>query len=44
MGLLVFACGLGAASVCIVSYLIPNIRNVEDILPDNDEEEQVKER
>jgi DHA3 family macrolide efflux protein-like MFS transporter len=36
MGLLIFACGIGAASVCIVSYIIPNIRNVEDILPDHD--------
>ena len=36
MGLLIFACGLGAASVCIVSYIIPYIRNVEDILPDHD--------
>jgi DHA3 family macrolide efflux protein-like MFS transporter len=36
MGWLIFACGLGAASVCIVSYIIPYIRNVEDILPDHD--------
>jgi len=36
MGLLIFTCGLGAASVCIVSYFIPYIRNVEDILPDHD--------
>ena len=36
MGLLIFACGLGVAGVCIASYMVPNIRNVEDILPDID--------
>jgi len=30
MGLLVFVCGLGAAGVGIISYMIPSIRNVPD--------------
>ena len=37
MGLLIFVCGMGAASVGIISYMIPSIRNVEDILPDHDQ-------
>ena len=36
MGLLIFVCGLGAASVGILSYMNPTIRNVENILPDHD--------
>ena len=36
MGLLIFVCGLGAASVGIISFMLPSILNVEDILPDHD--------
>ena len=37
MGLLIGFVGLGAASVGLMGYFIPNIRNAEDILPDHDE-------
>jgi len=36
MGLLMFFSGLIAASVGIIGYFIPSIRNAEDILPDHD--------
>jgi MFS family permease len=34
MGLLLALTGLGSASVAIIAYFIPTIRNAEDILPD----------
>lgn len=37
MGLLIGFVGLGAASVGLIGYFIPFIRNAEDILPDHDE-------
>ena len=37
MGLLIGFVGLGAASVGLMGYFIPSIRNAEDILPDHDE-------
>jgi len=40
MGLLIFVCGLGAAGVGIISYMIPSIRNVEELLPDHDQDRQ----
>ncbi len=36
MGLLISLCGLGAALVGALGYLIPAIRNAEDLLPDHD--------
>lgn len=37
MGLLISCCGLAAALVGLSGYLIPAIRNAEDILPDHDQ-------
>jgi MFS family permease len=36
MGLLITICGLGAALSGLIGYLVPKIRNVEDLLPDHD--------
>lgn len=38
MGLLLFWAGLSAATIGVIGYFIPAIRNAEDILPDHDEE------
>jgi MFS family permease len=38
MGLLIFFCGLGGAAVGLAGYLIPAIRNAEDLLPDHDQD------
>ncbi len=37
MGLLMFLCGLGATLVGLAGYLIPPVRNAEDLLPDHDQ-------
>lgn len=37
MGLMIFLCGLGGALVGLSGYFFPQIRNVEDILPDHDQ-------
>lgn len=37
MGLLMFACGLGAALVGVAGYLFPVIRDAESLLPDHDQ-------
>lgn len=41
MGFLIVLCGLLASAVGLVGYLFPAIRNVEDILPDQLQEETV---
>lgn len=40
MGLLIFFAGIGASLVGLSGYFIPNIRNVEDVLPDHDQLEK----
>jgi hypothetical protein len=42
MGLLIGFVGLGAASVGLVGYFLPFVRNAEDILPDHDELEKAE--
>ena len=36
MGVLVTLSGIAAAMTAMIGYLIPAIRNVEDLLPDQD--------
>ncbi len=38
MGLLISLCGIGGALVGLCGYLIPAIRNAEDLLPDHDQD------
>ncbi len=38
MGLLISLCGIGGALVGLAGYLIPAIRNAEDLLPDYEQE------
>jgi DHA3 family macrolide efflux protein-like MFS transporter len=42
MGILISLCGLGAAMVGLLGYLIPVIRNVDVILPDRETEKPLK--
>ena len=43
MGLLIVICGFGGALVGVAGYLFPQIRDVEDILPDHDQLEKASE-
>jgi len=43
MSMLIVICGFGGALVGVAGYLIPDIRNVEDILPDHDQLEKASE-
>jgi hypothetical protein len=37
MGLLIVFCGLGMSLIGLIGYLIPTVRNAEDLLPDHDQ-------